>query len=145
TEGDRDFNVVCSSVGTGGTLAGIINSSAPGQRVLGFASLKGDFLIKDIRNFAVRENWTLNMDYHFGGYAKVSATLIEFINYFRDRTGIPTDPIYTGKLIFGILDLVKRDYFSPGTKILAIHTGGLQGITGMNSVLRKQRLPLIKV
>ncbi|HLT50624.1 MAG TPA: pyridoxal-phosphate dependent enzyme, partial [Arenibacter sp.] len=145
TKADSSFNVICSSVGTGGTMAGIINSSDPRQQILGFASLKGDFLIKDIRKFAVRENWTLNMDYHFGGYAKVSGTLIEFINYFKDRTGIPTDPIYTGKLIFGILDLVKRDYFMPGTKILAIHTGGLQGISGMNRVLKKRQLPLIKV
>lgn len=145
TAADRDFNVICSSVGTGGTLAGIINSSGPGQQILGFASLKGDFLTKDIRNFAVRENWTLNRDYHFGGYAKVSGTLIEFINYFKDRTGIPTDPIYTGKMIFGILDLVKHGHFIPGTKILAIHTGGLQGISGMNPVLKKRRLPLIDV
>ena len=145
TKADSSFNVICSSVGTGGTMAGIINSSDPGQQILGLTSLKGDFLIKDIRKFAVRENWILNMDYHFGGYAKVSGTLIEFINYFKERTGIPTDPIYTGKLIFGILDLVKRDYFMPGTKILAIHTGGLQGISGMNRVLKKRQLPLIKV
>lgn len=145
TKADRDFNVVCASVGTGGTLAGIINSSDPRQHILGFASLKGDFLTKDIRNFTAKENWTLNMDYHFGGYAKVSGPLIEFINNFKDRTGIPTDPIYTGKMIFGILDLVKRDYFNPGTKILAVHTGGIQGIAGMNLVLNKKHLPLIKV
>lgn len=145
TGADRDFNVICSSVGTGGTLAGIINSSDPRQQILGFASLKGDFLTKDIRNFAAKENWTVNTDYHFGGYAKVSGTLIEFINSFKDRTGIPTDPVYTGKMVFGILDLVKRDYFKPGTKILAIHTGGLQGIEGMNLVLKKRQLPYIKV
>src|SRR5690606_8366264 len=141
----RDFDVICSSVGTGGTLAGIINSSDPRQQILGFASLKGDFLTKDIRNFAAKENWTVNTDYHFGGYAKVSGTLIEFINSFKDMTGIPTDPVYTGKMVFGILDLVKRDYFKPGTKILAIHTGGLQGIEGMNLVLKKRQLPYIKV
>lgn len=145
TGSDQDFNVVCCSVGTGGTLAGLINSSVPEQQILGFTALKGDFLTKDIRKFATKKNWALNGDYHFGGYAKVSTALIEFINYFKDRTGIPTDPIYTGKLIYGILDLVRLDYFRPGTKILAIHTGGLQGIAGMNSVLRKRRLPLIKV
>lgn len=145
TGADRDFDVICSSVGTGGTLAGIINSSGSRQQIVGFASLKGDFLTKDIRNFAAKGNWTLNTDYHFGGYAKVTGTLIESINNFKDRTGIPTDPVYTGKMVFGILDLVKRDYFKPGTTILAIHTGGLQGIAGMNSVLRKRRLPLIKV
>ncbi|MCK0191600.1 pyridoxal-phosphate dependent enzyme [Arenibacter sp. F20364] len=142
---DADFNVLCSSVGTGGTLAGIINSSLHYQRIIGFPSLKGDFLKKDIRNFTAKENWEINTDYHFGGYAKVSEVLIEFINYFREKTNIPTDPIYTGKLLFGILDLVKNDYFMPGTKILAIHSGGLQGIAGMNLVLKKKNLPLIKV
>ena len=142
---DGDFNVLCSSVGTGGTLAGIINSSLSYQRIIGFPALKGDFLKKDIRNFTAKENWEINTDYHFGGYAKVSEALIEFINYFKEKTNIPTDPIYTGKLLFGILDLVKNDYFKPGTKILAIHSGGLQGIIGMNLVLKKKNLPLIKV
>ncbi len=145
TAQDRDFNVICSSVGTGGTLAGIINSSLHNQRIIGFPALKGDFLIKDIRNFTAKENWEINTDYHFGGYAKVSETLIEFINYFKERTNIPTDPIYTGKLLYGILDLVKNNYFKPGTKILVIHSGGLQGIAGMNLVLKRKNLPLIKV
>ncbi len=142
---DRAFNVICSSVGTGGTLAGIINSSLRNQRIIGFPSLKGDFLRKDICNFTTKENWEINTDYHFGGYAKVSETLIDFINYFKEKTHIPTDPVYTGKLLYGILDLVKNDYFKPGTKILAIHSGGLQGIAGMNLVLKKKNLPLIKV
>ena len=145
TPEDKGFNVICSSVGTGGTLAGIINSSLKDQRIIGFPSLKGDFLKKDIRNFTAKENWELNTDYHFGGYAKVSEELITFINYFKEKTNILTDPVYTGKLLFGILDLVKNDYFKPGTKILAIHSGGLQGIAGMNLVLKKKNLPLIKV
>ncbi|MEQ8218512.1 MAG: pyridoxal-phosphate dependent enzyme [Arenibacter sp.] len=145
TPQDKDFDVLCSSVGTGGTLAGIINSSLHYQRIIGFPSLKGEFLKKDIRNFTSKENWEINTDYHFGGYAKVSETLIEFINYFKEKTNIPTDPVYTGKLLYGILDLVKNDYFKPGTKILAIHSGGLQGIAGMNLVLKKKNLPLIKV
>lgn len=145
TPQDGDFNVVCASVGTGGTLAGIINSSLHNQRIIGFPSLKGDFLKKDICNFTAKENWEINADYHFGGYAKVSEMLIEFINYFKEKTNIPTDPVYTGKLLYGILDLVKNDYFKPGTKILAIHSGGLQGIAGMNLVLKKKNLPLIKV
>ncbi|WP_111624892.1 1-aminocyclopropane-1-carboxylate deaminase/D-cysteine desulfhydrase [Arenibacter echinorum] len=145
TPQDKDFDVLCSSVGTGGTLAGIINSSLHYQSVIGFPSLKGDFLKKDIRNFTAKENWEINTDYHFGGYAKVSEALIEFINYFKEKTNIPTDPVYTGKLLYGILDLVKNDYFKPGTKILAIHSGGLQGIAGMNLILKKKNLPLIKV
>lgn len=142
---DKDFNVICSSVGTGGTIAGIINASQENQQVIGFPSLKGDFLKKDICNFVAKENWELNLNYHFGGYAKVSKELIDFINHFKEMTNIPTDPIYTGKLLYGILDLVKQDYFAPGTKILAVHTGGLQGVEGMNLVLKKKNLPLIKV
>lgn len=143
TEEDNHFNVVCSSVGTGGTIAGIINSVSSEQRVLGFPALKGDFLREDICKFANKEQWNLQMDYHFGGYGKVSAQLINFINDFKNETQIPLDPIYTGKMMFGILDMVKKDKFERDAKILAIHTGGLQGIVGMNKILKKKNLPLI--
>ena len=142
---DKDFDVICCSVGTGGTLAGIANSARNQQRVLGFPALKGDFLNEDIRKFAHRENWELQANYHFGGYAKVTPALIYFINDFREKTEIPLDSVYTGKMIFGILDLVKNDHFSPRTKILAIHTGGLQGIAGMNQRLKMKNLPLIHI
>jgi len=140
---DAQFDIICSSVGTGGTLAGIINASGKNQRVLGFSALKGDFLKEDIRNFTSRENWKLQTDYHFGGYAKVSEALVRFINDFKAQTQIPLDPIYNGKLIYGILDLVKKDHFEPKTKILAIHTGGLQSISGMNMKLKNKNLPQI--
>lgn len=143
TEEDRRFSVVCSSVGTGGTIAGIINSVSLGQKVIGFPALKGDFLKEDICKFATNEQWNLQMDYHFGGYGKVSAELINFINDFKKETQIPLDPIYTGKMMFGILDMVKKDKFERDTKILAIHTGGLQGIVGMNKILKNKNLPLI--
>ncbi|WP_273568005.1 1-aminocyclopropane-1-carboxylate deaminase/D-cysteine desulfhydrase [Maribacter halichondriae] len=143
--GDADFDIICCSVGTGGTLAGIINSAKPSQEVLGFPALKGEFLMEDIRKFAVRENWGLQLDYHFGGYAKVTSALIHFINDFHDKTHIPLDAIYTGKMIFGIMDLIKNNHFQPKTKILAIHTGGLQGIEGMNLRLKMKNLPEIHV
>ncbi len=142
---DIDFDVICSSVGTGGTLTGIINASQDYQHILGFPALKGDFLKEDIRKFAVKENWKLQTDYHFGGYAKFTQDLIHFINDFKSSTQIPLDPIYTAKMIYGILDMVQNDVFKPHTKILAIHTGGLQSITGMNTVLKKKNLPLINV
>ncbi len=140
---DEDFNVVCCSVGTGGTIAGIINSISSEQRVLGFPALKGDYLKEDIRKFVTNEQWNLQLDYHVGGYGKVSAELINFINDFKKETQIPLDPIYTGKMMFGILDMVKKDKFERDSKILAIHTGGLQGIEGMNKILKKKNLPLI--
>ena len=145
TEADANFDYVCGSVGTGGTLAGLINASQPHQTVLGFPALKGDFLTEEIRTFAQNNRWRLVTDYHFGGYAKVDHQLIVFINRFKQETGIPLDPIYTGKMLFGIFDLIKKDFFPSGSQILAIHTGGLQGIPGMNAILKKKKLPLLDI
>lgn len=142
---DDNFDVVCTCVGTGGTVAGLINASAAHQEVLGFEALKGDFLKHDIDKLVKKGNWRLITDYHFGGYAKVNEALISFINNFKVATGIPLDPIYTGKMMFGLLDMIKNDNFVPGTSILAVHTGGIQGIDGMNAVLRKKHLPLLKL
>ncbi len=144
-EEEADFDTICVSVGTGGTIAGISNGANSKQRVLGFPALRGDFLKEDIRKFAHKRNWELPADYHFGGYAKVTQELIHFINDFKQQTNIPLDPIYTGKMLFGILDMVKKDQFQPNTKILAVHTGGLQSIGGMNMKLKKKNLPLIEI
>lgn len=143
TESDFDFDYVCSAVGTGGTISGLINCSKPRQQVLGFPALKGDFLKTDISKFAKQTNWELITDYHFGGYAKINAELVAFINRFNADYHMPLDPVYTGKMLFGIFDLIGKGFFPQGSKILAIHTGGLQGIEGMNAHLRKKNLPLI--
>ena len=141
TEKDVVYDVICSAVGTGGTISGIINSTKKHQQTIGFPALKGDFLQNEIKKYVLtNKNWSLNTNYHFGGYAKVSETLIHFINKFKNETGIPLDPVYTGKMLFGIVDLIKKCYFEKGTKILAIHTGGLQGIDGMNVYLKKKNL-----
>jgi 1-aminocyclopropane-1-carboxylate deaminase len=137
SDGDIEFTHICSSIGTGGTISGIINSAASHQNIIGFSSLKGGFLQKDITKFANQKNWTINCEYHFGGYAKVTNELIEFMNSFYMEYAIPLDPIYTGKMMFGILDLIQNDFFPPKSKILAIHTGGLQSIAGMNKKLEK--------
>ncbi|WP_417942506.1 1-aminocyclopropane-1-carboxylate deaminase/D-cysteine desulfhydrase [Flagellimonas chongwuensis] len=145
TEEDATFDYICSAAGTGGTVAGLINAAQSHQTVLGFPVLKGDFLIEEIRTFVHNDRWKLVTEYHFGGYAKVDRPLIDFINLFKSKTGIPLDPIYTGKMLFGIFDLVKKGVFPPETQILAIHTGGLQGIKGMNHILKKKNLPLLDV
>ncbi len=112
TKEDEKYNVICSSVGTGGTVSGIINATKKHQKVIGFSALKGDFLKVEIKKYVLnQDNWSLNTDYHFGGYAKVNEELITFINIFKQETGIPLDPIYTGKMLFGIVDLIKIDYF----------------------------------
>lgn len=143
TTEDAEFDFVCCAVGTGGTISGIINSLLPHQKVLGFPAMKGDFLKEEIRKFARKENWELIMDYHFGGYGKVNPELIDFINQFYLENQIPLDPIYTGKMFFGVMDLVEKNYFPENSKILLIHTGGLQGIKGMNIKLKNKRLPTI--
>lgn len=138
TEKDNSFDVLAICVGTGGTIAGIINASEAYQNVIGFPVLKGNFLQKEIQQFVSKTNWKLQPDFHFGGYAKYDETLINFINTFYKEYKIPLDPIYTGKMMFGLFDLIKNDYFRIGTKILAIHTGGLQGIDGFNERLSKK-------
>lgn len=142
---DVEFDFITVCVGTGGTMAGLINASGNNQQVLGFPVLKGDFLSAEIKKLSGKENWSLNPTYHFGGYAKINEELVHFINRFKKQTGIPLDPVYTGKMMYGLLDMVRNDNFAPGTRILAIHTGGLQGIYGMNLVLRKKNLPLLDI
>ena len=144
TEEDNDFDYICCSVGTGGTISGLINSSNKRQKIIGFSALKGDFLQKDIRKFAKQSNWELNTDYHFGGYAKINEDLVAYINQFKEINKISLDPIYTGKMVYGITNLINQGYFPKGSRILAIHTGGLQGIVGMNKLLKKKQLSLIK-
>ncbi len=136
---DDKFDFICCSVGTGGTISGIINCSKSSQQVLGFTALKGDFIPQDICKFATNSNWKLITDYHFDGYAKVSEELIRFINAFYIKYKIPLDPIYTGKMLFGVTDLIEKNYFPENSKILVIHTGGLQGIAGMNKVLKQKK------
>ncbi|MBC7748184.1 MAG: 1-aminocyclopropane-1-carboxylate deaminase/D-cysteine desulfhydrase [Methylotenera sp.] len=143
THEDADFDYICCSIGTGGTISGLINSALPHQKVLGFPALKGDFLKEEIRNFAQNENWELISDYHFGGYGKINAELVLFINHFYAENQIPLDPIYTGKMVFGVIDLIQKNYFPAESKILMIHTGGIQGIQGMNIKLKNKQLPTI--
>ena len=142
--GDSAFTHICCAVGTGGTIAGIINSAGQGQKVLGFPALKSAGLSDDICKFAQNGNWELVNEYHFGGYGKADEQLIAFINNFFEATGIPLDPVYTGKLFFGVIDMINNGGFPENARILLIHTGGLQGIAGMNRELARKKRPLIK-
>ena len=138
-EHEKSFDHICCSCGTGGTIAGIATSMNGLNSIWGFPALKnGGFLENDIKqhisNYSSNSysNWNLILDYHFGGYAKYTPDLIDFINSFKERHLIQLDPIYTGKMLFGIYDKIKQGFFLPNDKILAIHTGGLQGIKGFN-------------
>lgn len=140
-----EFDFICCPIGTGGTIAGIINSSENHQKILGFPALKeGEFLKNEIKNFSSRSNWELISDFHFGGYAKVNDELLDFINEFKRRFDVNLEPIYTGKMFFGIFELMKNNYFPKGSRILAVHTGGLQGIDGMNKKLELKNKTIIK-
>jgi 1-aminocyclopropane-1-carboxylate deaminase len=144
TEEDAKFDFVCCAVGTGGTISGLINSALPHQKILGFPALKGDFLKDEICKFATNANWELITEYHFGGYGKVNEELIQFVNDFYKQTQVPLDPIYTGKMVFGVIDLIQKNYFPSNSKILLIHTGGLQGIQGMNALLKSKNKTVIQ-
>ena len=143
TVSDAKFDYICCAVGTGGTISGVINASSKHQKVIGFPALKGDFLFDDIKKLTSKSNWSLQTNYHFGGYAKYTDELIRFINDFNKDTGVLLDPIYTVKMIFGILDMIKKNQFKKGSKILAIHTGGIQGIEGFNQKLKKKNKEII--
>ncbi|HMQ01027.1 MAG TPA: pyridoxal-phosphate dependent enzyme [Cyclobacteriaceae bacterium] len=126
-----DFDYCCVPVGTGGTMAGLINGFKGSKKVLGFAVLKGgEFLVDEIKkylNSTACESWQLIAEYHFGGYAKSNQQLLKFMHDFKTENQVELDFIYTAKMMFGVFDLIRQDKFKRGSKILCIHTGGLQG------------------
>ena len=141
---NENYDYVCCACGTGGTLAGLITGLDGKAQVFGFAVLKGEnFLIEDVKNLVYEfsgknyNNWKINLDFHFGGYAKINLELIQFIKRFEIVNNISLEPIYTGKLFYGIYELIGTGYFKRGTTILAIHTGGLQGLAGMKPKIKK--------
>ena len=123
----ENYDVICCAVGTGGTLAGIIESSSELQHVLGFSALKGDFLKHDIQQWTDKSNWSLTDAYCCGGYAKITPKLLQFMQQFEQQHHIPLEQVYTAKMMMGLLDLIQYHHFPAHTRILAIHTGGLQG------------------
>lgn len=136
-ETNNDYDFICAACGTGTTMAGLIAAANKDSHVLGFSVLKNaSFLTHDISQLLKeydktrRHNWSVNLDYDFGGYAKSNHTLTNFIYAFEKQFDIPLEPVYTGKLFFGLFDLIQQGFFKPGARILAIHTGGLQGLRG---------------
>ncbi|MRT16389.1 1-aminocyclopropane-1-carboxylate deaminase/D-cysteine desulfhydrase [Vitellibacter sp. q18] len=144
TNKEAGFTHLVVPVGTGGTMAGLVEGSETGQFVLGISALKGTFQTSLISKFTAKKNFQITDAYCFGGYGKIDRDLIRFINEFKFKTKIPLDPIYTGKMMYGIIDLLKKGHFPENSRIFAIHTGGLQGIAGMNQKLKKKNLPIIE-
>ena len=127
---EKSYTHIACAVGTGTMFNGIRESASADQKILGVVALKG-WEVENEKN-----NTKMFLDYHFGGYAKYNPTLINFMNEFFRLTNIPTDIVYTGKLVFALFDLIKKDHFPQGSKILMIHSGGLQG----NASLQKGSL-----
>lgn len=123
----QNYDVICCAVGTGGTIAGLIEATTDQHTILGFSALKGDFLLRDVAQLTSKNNWKIIDDYCFGGYAKTTPELCQFIANFEHQHQIPLEQIYTGKMLYGIFDLIAKGYFDQKTRILVIHSGGLQG------------------
>ncbi|TAG54722.1 MAG: pyridoxal-phosphate dependent enzyme [Cytophagales bacterium] len=132
SEDYNQFSHICTCVGTGGTLAGIILASENKSQIIGFSSLKGIDWQKEFVPFLENteaknyQNWHINSDYHFGGYAKKKPELEKFIINFKTNFNIPIEFVYTGKMFFGIIDKINKSYFKENSTILAIHSGGLR-------------------
>lgn len=128
------FHNLCVPVGTGGTLAGFVAGLNRRVEIIGFSSLKGgEFLNEDIKNLLTESslighsNWRIETNYHHGGYGKTTPELMRFMEDFEIQHHIPLDQVYTGKMLYGIFDMVEKGMFERGSILLAVHTGGLQG------------------
>lgn len=134
------YTHILAAAGTGTTLAGLVAAAAPHQKIIGVPVLKNAAsLPQQIENLLPAEKhgcFEMATEYHFGGYAKYTNQLLAFMNDFYRRTTIPTDFVYTGKAFFAAVDLAKKEHFSSGSKLLVVHTGGLQG----NASLKKGAL-----
>jgi len=134
----KTFNTVCTAVGTAGTIVGIIASLKNNKKVLGFPALKGNFFEKDITNLLASissqkfTNWKLNHNYHFKGFGAFNDDLVDFVNKFYKEYKIPLCTLYTGKMFYGIFDMIDKGELTSKDNLLVIHTGGLQGRDAFN-------------
>lgn len=138
----QSYTHILCSCGTGTMIAGIINASLPNQQIMGISALKGYInMTADIKNLLPAEaqsrTFEILHNYHFGGYAKHPVSLINWMNQLWEFEKLPTDIVYTGKLLFAISDLINQNYFATNSKLLIIHSGGLQGNLSLpNNTLR---------
>ncbi|MFC1749871.1 1-aminocyclopropane-1-carboxylate deaminase/D-cysteine desulfhydrase [Pseudomonadota bacterium] len=136
---DDDVDLVACACGTGGTLAGVVAGLNGQCQALGVAVLKGaSFLKDDVRRLLDETghggstNWSINLNYHFGGYAKTKPELLLFLKHFEQQHAIPLDPVYTVKLTYALYAMIEAGEIARGTTVLALHTGGLQGRMGFD-------------
>ncbi len=125
-----EFDHLVLPVGTGGTIAGIINGTSPDKNIIGISSLKGGAFLTDeikLRLRTEKANWQVLTEYHFGRYGKVTRELVDLIRVFESDYNLPLDPIYTAKAMAALMEEIRRENFRRGSTILFLHTGGLQG------------------
>lgn len=144
TEETKSFDYLCTAVGTGGTIAGISKFATENQKVLGFKVVDDYSLYNKVGELSAKKNFEL-FEAHEGKYGKITDENIRFINDFKQKYGIQLDPVYTGKMMKKLFEMIVQDYFPMRSKILAFHTGGLQGIAGANELLKKQNRSLIDI
>jgi 1-aminocyclopropane-1-carboxylate deaminase/D-cysteine desulfhydrase-like pyridoxal-dependent ACC family enzyme len=125
TEMDVDFQYIYTAVGTGATLTGLAQALDSTQQVIGVSALKGEDKISDIIRKNTENNFFIDFNYHFGGYAKTTPELIRFIQEFQIKHGIPLDYVYTGKMFYAIYDRIAKNLIPDGSTLIAIHTGGI--------------------
>ena len=135
------FDYLATPCGTGGTFAGLMKGiKNHDAKLLVFSALKnGDYIIDEVAellkdDFDRSKLELFTSDYVFGGYGKMKLELMDFAKNFKEQTGILLDPIYNGKMMFGLLDKIESGYFKKGSVIVALHTGGVQAWRGVGSV-----------
>lgn len=134
TEIAIDFDMLVVACGTGTTLAGYISAAPVNSLIVGVAALKNaGFLYDDVQRLLhdrpaeQTADWEIILDYHFGGFARTTPDLLSFMRDFQARHSIELEPVYTGKLLYAVYDMVEKGCFRPGQRIIVCHTGGLQG------------------
>ncbi|UFH33219.1 pyridoxal-phosphate dependent enzyme [Chryseobacterium sp. C-71] len=138
----KDFDYLCTAVGTGGTIAGISEFCEENQNVIGFKVVKDTSLENRISELTSKRNYHL-IDAALGGYGKINDENIRFVNDFKIKYDVTLEPVYTGKMMQKVFEMIDNNYFPAGSRILCFHTGGLQGIEGANMLLEKQNRNLI--
>ena len=139
----KDFDYLCISVGTGGSIAGVSKFCENHQKIIGFKVVNDDSLENTILELSNRKNFEL-VDASYGAYGKISDDVVSLMNRMKKEYNIPLEPIYTGKMMKKLLELIDEDYFPEKSKILCFHTGGLQGIEGANQLLKQQNRTIIE-
>lgn len=134
------YDYLCVPCGTGATLAGMSLAAGAGVRLLGFSALKGYTQFESDVGALIAasgspdpDNWQILDGFHCGGFGKLTGELVRFMLDWKRQTGVELEPVYTGKMLLGLFELLEGGFFRAGSRIVVVHTGGLQGLRGMQA------------